>query len=72
LRDDFGPDSDIDLIMDFDPGHVPGTEFVTLREELAAILGHRVDVLTRAGLEAAPDSPIKRRIQQSALTFCER
>jgi predicted nucleotidyltransferase len=72
LRDDFGPDSDIDLIMDFDPGHVPGIEFVTRCEELAAILGHRVDVLTRAGLQAAPDSPIKRRIQQSALTFRER
>ena len=72
LRSDFGPDSDIDIIMDFDPGHVPGIEFVTLCEELTAILGHRVDVLTRTGLEAAPESSLKRRIQKSAQPIYER
>ena len=24
LRDDFGPDSDVDLLVEFEPGHVPG------------------------------------------------
>ncbi|MGH2344596.1 MAG: nucleotidyltransferase family protein [Chloroflexota bacterium] len=69
LRDDFGPESDIDVIVDFEAGHVPGIEFITLSDELAAILGRRVDVLTRAGLKAAPASPLKTRIQQSAQTL---
>ncbi len=71
-RDDFRPDSDIDIIMDFDAGHIPGIEFVTLCEELAALLGHRLDVLTRTGLEAAPESPLKTRIHQAARTFYKR
>ncbi len=24
LRDDFGPDSDVDVLVEFEPGHVPG------------------------------------------------
>ncbi|HEY8283307.1 MAG TPA: nucleotidyltransferase domain-containing protein [Chloroflexota bacterium] len=69
LRDDFGPKSDIDVIVDFEAGHVPGIEFVSLTDELEAILGRRVDVITRAGLKAAPASPVKSRIQQTAQTF---
>ncbi len=69
LRDDFGPDSDIDIIVDFDAGYVPGIEFVTLCDELEGLLGRRVDVFTRAGLAAAPDSGAKTRILGSAKTF---
>jgi hypothetical protein len=27
LRDDFGPDSDVDALVEFEPGHVPGLAF---------------------------------------------
>ena len=27
LRDDFGPDSDVDVLVEFEPGHVPGLAF---------------------------------------------
>lgn len=27
LRDDFRPDSDIDVLVEFEPGHVPGFRF---------------------------------------------
>jgi hypothetical protein len=40
LRDDFRPDSDIDLLVEFDPAHRPGWAFFgALPEELSAILG---------------------------------
>ncbi len=41
LRDDFDPDSDIDVLVEFEPGYVPGLAFVTLQDELSAILGGR-------------------------------
>ena len=50
LREDFGPDSDVDVLVEFEPGHVPGFAFFDLREELAAILGRRVDLHTPASL----------------------
>jgi hypothetical protein len=48
LRDDFGPESDIDVLVDFQPGRTPG--FFTLfdvQAELSALLGGRpVDLRT--------------------------
>jgi predicted nucleotidyltransferase len=38
LRDDFGPASDIDVLVEFEPGHVPGFAFVDLEDELASML----------------------------------
>jgi predicted nucleotidyltransferase len=46
LRDDFRPDSDIDVLVEFEPGHVPGLAFFGMEEELAAILGRKVDLHT--------------------------
>jgi predicted nucleotidyltransferase len=46
LRDDFGPTSDVDVLVEFEPGHVPGLRFFALEEELSQILGRRVDLNT--------------------------
>lgn len=46
LRDDFRPDSDIDVLVEFEPGHVPGLRFFALENELSEILGRRVDLNT--------------------------
>ena len=47
LRDDFGPESDIDVLVEFQPGHVPGLKFVSIERELSALLhGRRVDMVT--------------------------
>jgi len=51
LRDDFRPDSDIDVLVEFEPGHVPG--FITLGQmqiELSELLGRAVDLKTPASL----------------------
>ncbi len=44
LRDDFGPDSDVDVLVEFEPGHVPGLAFFGIEQELSAILGRKVDL----------------------------
>ena len=46
LRDDFGPESDIDVLVEFEPGHVPGFAFFDMEEELSIILGRQVDLNT--------------------------
>ncbi|HEY2292862.1 MAG TPA: nucleotidyltransferase family protein [Thermoanaerobaculia bacterium] len=47
LRDDFGPQSDIDILVEFEPGHVPGLRFIRLQDELSGLFGGRhVDLVT--------------------------
>ena len=46
LRDDFSPNNDIDVLVEFEPGHAPGWEFVTMQDELAALLDREVDLNT--------------------------
>ena len=47
LRDDFGPESDVDVLVEFQPGHVPGLDFVSMERELSGLLqGRRVDLVT--------------------------
>src|SRR4051794_34435399 len=44
LRDDFGPHSDVDVLVEFEPGHVPGFALVDLEDELSALVGRKVDL----------------------------
>jgi hypothetical protein len=46
LRGDFRPDSDVDVLVEFAPGFVPGLAFFGMEEELSAILGRKVDLNT--------------------------
>lgn len=46
LRDDFGPDSDVDILVEFEPGHVPGLAFFRMEVELSGLLGRKVDLNT--------------------------
>ena len=47
LRGDFGPESDIDLLVEFDPDHIPGLiRLAGMENELSAILGRKVDLRT--------------------------
>lgn len=46
LRDDFTPDSDVDVLVEFEPGHAPGWEFVSTQDQLSEILGRPVDLNT--------------------------
>lgn len=46
LRDDFGPESDVDVLVEFDPDHIPGLEFIAMQRKLSALLGREVDLST--------------------------
>jgi predicted nucleotidyltransferase len=47
LRDDFRPDSDVDVLVEFAPGHTPGLALIQMQEELSGLLdGRRVDLVT--------------------------
>lgn len=50
LRDDFRPDSDVDALVEFEPGHVPGLAFFRMQRELSELLGRKVDLNTAADL----------------------
>lgn len=63
LRDDFRPDSDIDVLVEFDPEHVPGYGFVTIEDELSRLFGRTVGLVTPKFLN--------RRIRDRVLTEAE-
>jgi hypothetical protein len=47
LRDDFDPErSDVDVLAEFGPGIRPGLRFFGYADELAQIIGHKVDFNT--------------------------
>jgi predicted nucleotidyltransferase len=50
LRDDFGADSDVDILVEFETGHTPGFALVTLEDELSAMVGRKVDLHTPGSL----------------------
>ncbi len=50
LREDFGPESDVDVLVEFEAGHVPGLGFFDLQEELTSIIGRNVDLHTPPSL----------------------
>ena len=45
VRDDFGPQSDVDVLYEFEDGYAPGWDIVSIEEELASLLGRRVELV---------------------------
>lgn len=47
LSDCFGPESDVDVLVEFEPGHTPGLALIRMQDELSLLLGGRkVDLVT--------------------------
>jgi len=46
LREDFGPGSDIDVLVEFEQGHSPGLSFFSMQSELADMFGRKVELHT--------------------------
>jgi uncharacterized protein len=46
IRDDFGPESDVDVLVEFEPNHHVGYGFIRLQDELSDLLGRPVDLNT--------------------------
>ena len=51
-RSDMRPDSDIDLLVEFEPEARIGLfEFAAMEEEFEALLGRKVDLVSKRGLK---------------------
>ncbi len=46
LRDDFTPDSDVDMLVEFEQGHTPGFAFFDMQDELSGLMGRKVELNT--------------------------
>jgi hypothetical protein len=46
LRADFGPDSDVDVLVEFEKDHTPGFAFFQMQDELSDMIGRHVDLCT--------------------------
>jgi uncharacterized protein len=68
LRNDFGPASDVDVLAEFAPDHVPGLDFFLIEEELSQLLGRRVDLNTPGFL--GPDL-LPRVLAEAEVQFVE-
>ncbi|MBC7237940.1 MAG: nucleotidyltransferase family protein [Chloroflexi bacterium] len=54
LREDFGPESDIDILVEFEPeAEIGFLALARIQRELADLLGRPVDLVPRAGLKPA-------------------
>jgi hypothetical protein len=70
LRDDFRPDSDVDVMVEFEPGQEPGLmEIVAMEMELSEILGHKVDLVERQSVEKSENYIRRRHILHSLETI---
>jgi predicted nucleotidyltransferase len=50
LRDECGPASDIDVLVEFLPGRTPGLGFFAIESSLAELFGRKVDLNTAQSL----------------------
>ena len=66
LRDDFGPESDVDLLIEFEPDRIPGLLGLAGMEiELSELLGRDVDLLTREEVESSRNYIRRKSILES-------
>lgn len=67
LREDWGPGSDIDVLVEFEREYKPGLmELVEMQEELTKIFGQKVDLVERQAVEKSENYIRKRHILESA------
>jgi predicted nucleotidyltransferase len=67
LRDDFGPNSDVDLLVTFEE-NAPWDllDLFAMQDEAASILGRPVDLVSRRGIENAANRIVKAEVLGAA------
>jgi hypothetical protein len=61
LRDDFRPDSDIDVLVTFEPDDPwSAWDMIEMRDELSSLFGRSVDLVEKSAVEQSPN-PVRRR-----------
>ena len=67
LRDDFRPDSDVDILVAFDPdAHRTLFDMVDMQDELEAMFGRKVDLVSKGGIERSRNYLRRKAILNSA------
>ena len=67
LRDDFGPESDVDILIRFDPEAQHGLlDIARMRQELSRMLGREVDLIERTVIERSRNYIRRKSILQTA------
>lgn len=67
LREDFRPDSDLDLLVDFSPeADWTLLDHVAMEEELSGIVGRKVDLVSRRAIERSSNWIRRQAILESA------
>jgi len=70
LRDDFRPDSDVDVLVTFAPeAEWSLFDHVTMEEELSSILNRKVDLVSRRGIERSRNWIRRKAILEAAEPF---
>ena len=70
MRDDFRPDSDIDILVSFDPKFQRGlAETLQMRQELQILFGRSVDLIVKAAIERSENWLRRKHILESAQTI---
>lgn len=70
LRDDFRPDSDIDILINVSPNAKRGlTETLQMRDELETIFDRKVDLMIKAAIERSENWLRRKNILESAQTI---
>jgi predicted nucleotidyltransferase len=68
LREDFSPESDVDVLVEFLPGRTPGLAFFGYDDDLARIIGRKVDLNTAGFLS----KHFRDGVQLQAVTIYEQ
>jgi predicted nucleotidyltransferase len=67
LREDFGPESDVDILVTFESGSQWGLlDHMNMEQQLSNLLGFKVDLLTRRAVENSPNWIRRREILNTA------
>ena len=67
LRDDFGPDSDLDILVTFAPeADWSLFDHLRMKEELSHLLNREIDLLSRRAVEHSHNKPRRQEILNNA------
>lgn len=70
LRDDFGPESDIDMLVSFeDSARHTLFDMVRMEQELKTLFGREVDLVSRRGIERSSNQLRREAILEAAETI---
>ena len=68
LREDFGPESDIDVLVEFEPDRIPGlVAFAGMELDLSKMFGRDVDLVTYAEVEDSRNYIRRKSVIESAM-----